>query len=54
MVVNKNGGAGATRVLLYARYSSDKQSDRSTIDQLRDCRAFAERQGWTVVDEYAD
>jgi site-specific DNA recombinase len=39
---------------LYARYSSDQQRDASITDQLRDCRAFATREGWTVVREYHD
>src|SRR5215471_1083511 len=42
------------RVALYARYSSDQQRDASIADQLRDCRAFVARQGWTVVREYQD
>ncbi|HVB79572.1 MAG TPA: recombinase family protein [Candidatus Binataceae bacterium] len=42
------------RVALYARYSSDNQRDASIEDQLRICREHAERQGWTVVDNYSD
>ncbi len=42
------------RVVLYARYSSDQQREASIADQFRDCRAFAAREGWTVVQEYAD
>ncbi len=30
------------------------QRDASIADQLRVCRAFAERQGWTICEEYAD
>ena len=37
-----------------ARYSSDNQREASIADQLRICRAFTERQGWTVADEYSD
>ncbi|RNC97161.1 MAG: recombinase family protein [Oricola sp.] len=43
-----------TRVVLYARYSSDNQRDASIEDQLRLCREHAERHGWTVVDSYTD
>src|SRR5262245_19535993 len=32
------------RVALYARYSSDLQSKASVADQLRECRAYAQRQ----------
>ncbi len=42
------------RAALYARYSSDKQSDASTTDQFRICRTRAEREGWSVVGEWSD
>lgn len=42
------------RVALYARYSSDNQRDASIADQLRMCRLRAEKEGWTIVEEYTD
>jgi Resolvase, N terminal domain len=42
------------KVAIYARYSSDDQRDASIADQLRICREFAARQGWTVVQEFSD
>ena len=42
------------KVALYARYSSDAQRDASIADQLRVCRAHAERQGWQIIEEYTD
>ena len=42
------------KVAIYARYSSDNQRDASIADQFRVCRAFAERQGWTICEEYTD
>jgi site-specific DNA recombinase len=42
------------RAVIYARYSSDLQSDRSIEDQVRDCRALADRNGWQVLEVYAD
>ena len=42
------------KIALYARYSSDNQRDASIADQLRICRAYAEKQGWRVVEEYCD
>jgi hypothetical protein len=42
------------KVAIYARYSSDNQRDASIADQLRVCREFAARQGWTVVQEFTD
>jgi DNA invertase Pin-like site-specific DNA recombinase len=44
----------ATRAFLYARYSSDRQSEHSIEDQLRICRQHAERQGWLVVGTFQD
>ena len=42
------------RVGVYARYSSDRQSDTSLKDQIRLCQARARREGWTVVGVYED
>jgi DNA invertase Pin-like site-specific DNA recombinase len=42
------------KVAIYARYSSDNQRDASIADQLRVCREFASRQGWTVIQEFTD
>ena len=42
------------KVAIYARYSSDNQRDASIADQMRVCRTFAERQGWTIAQEYSD
>src|SRR5687767_1389303 len=43
-----------TRVATYARYSSDQQRAASIDDQLRLCREFAARHGWTIVAEHTD
>ena len=44
-----------TRVVIYARYSTDKQRGTSIDDQLRLCREFATRQKeWTVFGTYPD
>jgi len=40
------------RCAIYARYSSESQRDTSTEDQIRNCRAGAERNGWIVLDEF--
>jgi site-specific DNA recombinase len=42
------------RAVVYARYSSDHQREASIEDQLEVCRRYVERQGWTVVEVYAD
>ena len=38
----------------YARYSSAHQRDVSIEQQLKDIRAYAEREGYTIIHEYAD
>ena len=42
------------KAVIYARYSTDKQSDSSIEDQARNCKRYAERQGLTVVQRYED
>lgn len=41
-------------VVVYARFSSQAQREESIEGQLRECKAYADRQGWTVVGEYID
>ncbi len=43
-----------TRVALYARYSSDNQSESSIEDQFRLCRERAKRETWNIVGTYHD
>ena len=42
------------RAVLYARYSSENQSEHSIEDQFRLCRERAARDGLEIVDTYAD
>ena len=42
------------RTAIYARYSSDLQSDASIDDQVEVCRRYADLRGWTVTDVFAD
>ncbi|NKE48646.1 recombinase family protein [Roseomonas frigidaquae] len=42
------------RVAIYARYSSDNQSEASIEDQVRICRQRAEKEGWAVVGIHTD
>ena len=42
------------RAVSYSRYSSAQQRDVSIEQQQRDIRAFAEREGYTIIHEYAD
>jgi DNA invertase Pin-like site-specific DNA recombinase len=40
------------RCAIYARYSSDLQRESSIEDQIRRCREFAERQGWSIAEDH--
>lgn len=42
------------RVVLYMRYSSDRQTEQSIEGQQRVCTAFCEQQGYDIVDMYID
>jgi site-specific DNA recombinase len=42
------------RAAIYARFSSDRQRDRSIDDQVALCQTLADRNGWTVTTVYAD
>ena len=42
------------RVAIYARYSSDQQTDASIEDQIRICEERAAKEGWTVINRYTD
>lgn len=42
------------RVALYARYSSEGQREASIEDQFRNCERYATREGWQIVERYAD
>jgi len=43
-----------TKVAIYARYSSDLQSDASIEDQIRLCEERAQQEGWQLHDCYTD
>ena len=42
------------KAVIYARYSFHGQQEQSIDGQLRDCHAFADRQGYTIIGEYID
>ena len=42
------------RAVIYARFSTDMQSDNSIEDQIRSCRDYAARQGLQIVEVYSD
>ncbi len=42
------------RAVIYARYSTDLQNDKSVEDQISLCKAYAERQGFKLVKDYFD
>ena len=40
--------------VIYARYSSDSQTEQSIEGQVRVCKQFAEKNDLLVVDQYID
>ena len=42
------------RAAIYARYSSDLQSEASIEDQVRLCRTRIEAEGWSLIEVYSD
>ena len=42
------------KTAIYARYSTDMQSEASIEDQIRICKMRAEKEGWDVVQNYTD
>jgi DNA invertase Pin-like site-specific DNA recombinase len=42
------------KAVIYARYSSDSQTENSIEGQIRECKAFAERNGITILNSYID
>ena len=40
--------------VIYARYSSDKQTEDSIEAQIRACKDYAAAKGYNVIDVYAD
>jgi DNA invertase Pin-like site-specific DNA recombinase len=42
------------RAVIYARYSSDNQSEASIADQVRLCRELIARENWLLVDTFHD
>ena len=54
MPLGRDDTASPVRAVIYARYSSDLQSDASIEDQERVCRDRIAREGWTVAGVYDD
>lgn len=45
----------ATRCVIYTRVSGKSQEDRQSLDtQLTECKRYAAREGWIIVDEVMD
>ena len=42
------------RAVIYARYSSDRQTENSIEGQLKECYDFAKQNGYNVIEEYID
>jgi DNA invertase Pin-like site-specific DNA recombinase len=42
------------KAVIYARYSSDNQREESIEGQLRECKEFAEKNDFTILNTYID
>ena len=42
------------KAVIYARYSSDSQTEQSIDGQLRVCKEYIEKNGYEIVAEYID
>ena len=43
-----------TRAVIYARFSSENQSENSIDDQIEVCRRMIDKEGWSLVETYQD
>ncbi len=44
----------AKTAIIYARYSTDRQTDVSIETQVELCQSFLEDRGWQLLDTYSD
>ena len=42
------------KAVIYARYSSDSQTENSIEGQLRECKEFAKKNGFKIFTTYID
>lgn len=42
------------KAIIYARYSTEHQTESTIVDQLRRCREYATSRGWTIGAEHTD
>jgi DNA invertase Pin-like site-specific DNA recombinase len=53
-VVIQVRGYPVMRAAIYARYSSERQSEASVEDQVRICKERISREGWQLVEVFQD
>ncbi len=54
IVSTKTPDVAEKKAVIYARFSSHSQHETSIEGQLKECHAFAKRQGYIVMEEYID
>jgi site-specific DNA recombinase len=54
MTISSGFVAQPKRCAIYARFSTDRQNERSINDQIAICRTMAEREGFVVVEAFED
>ena len=52
--INRRRLTSMKTAVIYARYSSERQTEQSIEGQLRECMAYAERSGITIIGNYID
>lgn len=46
--------ANISNAVIYARYSSEKQTENSIDGQLRECKKYCDFHGYNIINEYID
>ena len=55
MIIETNHQGGfSMNAVIYARYSSSSQREESIEGQVKECTAYAERNGYNIIGTYAD
>ena len=54
IIATYHQGGFSMNAVIYARYSSSSQREESIEGQVKECTAYAERNGYTIIGTYAD
>ena len=54
IIATYHKGGFSMNAVIYARYSSSSQREESIEGQVKECTAYAERNGYNIIGTYAD